>query len=393
MPATGTPTQTSKPLSNPFAKNAIERIVLQSHSMRRLPPNWPKPSQRKDGLWEAKGIDPTSGLRKSFYGSDQYETAEKAARSLGIQVDNTLYAYYVNTYFPTIRHRSQNWRAQVAWAMDKHISPAIGNLPLEIITRPVLQNLFNTFTDLAPSSIQKIKIVLSGILNLAEADDIIKRNPMRHVKLQPVVTPHKRILTPSDLYRLVSECPERTAPIVILTGFMGLRIGEACGAMRADIIDGDILEVQRQALQVKGGTKLTSTLKTPQSRRLVPIPAPLIDQLLSGDALFLAPNVNGKNLLPNNATRMLDDAFSRVGISRVSPHEMRHTFISILENEIGTPRAVAEELAGKSKDAGMGAYSKARLKVKREWMKRFYDHCQSEFNSESVVKMTEIEPK
>jgi len=126
----------------------------------------PKAGLRPDGLWEAKGID-HSGRRKSYYGDTPEEASNKAYESFGIQSDDTLYSFYLNVYFPTVIHRSRNWRFQIAWAMDTHILPAFGRKKLDEITRAQVQRHFNGL-DLAPKSLSHVKKVFSGIMALAE---------------------------------------------------------------------------------------------------------------------------------------------------------------------------------------------------------------------------------
>lgn len=70
-------------------------------------------------------------------------------------------------------------------------------------------------------------------------------------------------------------------------------------------------------------------------------------------------------------------AWERAGIGRVTPHELRHTFISLMENEIEAPRTVVEELSGKSKGKGVGAYSKAAMSRKLAWMEKFWNACRN----------------
>ena len=345
----------------------------------------------------AQGVNQSSGKRRAFYSPDPYEASKAAAASFGVVTTTEtpiLWDFYLNTYFPTVRRRSINWRNQIAWAMDKHISPQLGRMKVDAITRAVLQDFFNDLAakNLNASSIGKIKIVLSGILNLAEADGLIDRNPIKFVKTDTPKTPQKRTVSPADLYDLFQSADNHTKPLITLLGFCGLRIGETCGAMKADIMDG-CLEVRRQVLQLPGGAKTFDTLKTPQSRRAIPLPAELLEAMNVSASLWICANSHGKNMLPNNATRSLDALFKLMKISRVSPHELRHSFISIMENEIGAPRAVVEELAGKAKEGNMGTYSKARMEVKKKWMEKFFEHCKSEFDNRIVVKNAQLEPK
>ena len=82
-------------------------------------PPKPYPVKARPGMWAAKGVDPTTRKRKTFYARSAEEASTQAAISLGTFHDTTLFSFYSSVYLPTVRHRSQNWLDQIAWAMDK----------------------------------------------------------------------------------------------------------------------------------------------------------------------------------------------------------------------------------------------------------------------------------
>lgn len=350
---------------------------------------------RKDGRFESKGVDPVSGRRKSFYSSTSQADADaKAGKSFGFQSpgEPTLYEFYVGAYLPTVQHRSLNWREQIAWAMDSHVLPYLAERRLSDLDRALLQQWANAVVcRISPNSARKVKIVLSGVMRLAEADGLIVRNPLAMVKLPTGSDPDKRALTPAQLRSLLEASDDRSRPVVILGGFCGLRIGEICGLRRRDVKDG-ALEVRGQVLQVKGGAAWVASLKTPQSRRTIPLPKELQDQLLKAAGVaFVLPNAKGGFVMPNNAHRDLDEAIAKAGIPRVTPHELRHTFVSLLENDLGAPAPVVEELAGKSKRGRLADYSHARAAVRLRWMQALWDLVSTASDDTADDKIRRIE--
>src|SRR4051812_14072787 len=129
---------------------------------------------RKTNPYEAKGVDPATGKRKSYWGPTADAASNAAWNSYGPQIvnQNTLYGFYATVYLPTILRRSANWQTQVAWAMDKYVLKTFKNTLLTDINRADLQKFFNALplVPLAASSIAKIRIVLSCVLNLAVRD-------------------------------------------------------------------------------------------------------------------------------------------------------------------------------------------------------------------------------
>lgn len=316
------------------------------------------------------------GRRKSFYASTEAEAIAKAQGSFGIQQDKTLYGFYAAVYCPTVLQRSTSWRSQIAWAMDKYILPEFGDRDMQTLTRPELQRFFNKLgAKMQPSTLKGVKIIFSGVLNLAESDEQIPKNPLRHVRL-PVPQPSKKTaLAPDELAALLKACPLRIRPYVLLTGFCGLRAGEALGVTRSAIRNG-VLSVGQQVLQPKGGCKISDRLKTPQSRRDIPLPAEMLEQILKSEqvsAVFVCSDEKGGFLTPNNAHRDLEEAIKAAGIRRVTPHELRHTFISILENDLECPPAIVASLAGKTYQGNTARYNHVTPKQLARWMEKYWE--------------------
>lgn len=337
----------------------------------------PKAHEKKPGLWEAKGIDPSTRARKSYYGSTAQEASDKAHASFIQDNIDTLYGFYANVYLPTIMHRSQNWRSQVAWAMDGYIIPKFGHLPLASITRKDAQSGFNTWgrTELKPSSLARMKIVWSCVMNLAVADDVIPKNPVALVRLPTPMPATKRALTINELAMLIHHSQGRAMPVVLLCGVCGLRIGEATGVTRKALTSEGLMVLQ-QVLQPKGGAVVSDTLKTPQSLRIIPLPAGLREALIGAGQVshvWICSDSKGGFLTPNNATRELQEAAAKAKLGKLTPHELRHSFISILENELEAPQRIVESLAGKAKQGNTASYNHMSLAPLERWMTKLWD--------------------
>ncbi len=345
----------------------------------------PKASEKRPGLWEAKGIDPTTGLRKSFYGKTPDLASKKAWASYGIVEDDTLGAYYISVYLPSIARKSLNWRRQVSWAWDKYIKPKFQHTPLSELKRSDLQKLYNGLTKLNPSSVAKVKIVLSGILNLAVEDELIERNPNTKTRLPQAMPKETPSLSAYDLMRLVNECHERVRPFVVLAGLCGLRKGEALGVTWHAINNG-WMEV-RQQVRVKPGQgfEVTPELKTPQSLRKIPVPfLHLLDCNQVSDIWVCSDSIGGY-LTPKNVVRELNEALERLEL-HVTPHGLRHSFISILENELECPDSIAAALSGRAKRGQNATYSHAKPAQLERWMQKFWDHVSTASTTKFVVQ-------
>lgn len=135
-------------------------------------------------------MNPNTGKPKLYYSRISAEEAVRLADlsrrtfttelppDLGLAED-TLWGFYVRHVWPTVEPLADNWKSQVSWAMTRYIAPELGHAKLSDLNRTRLQSFFNDLSNLkdengsfklAPSSINRIKAVLSRVLNLAEAD-------------------------------------------------------------------------------------------------------------------------------------------------------------------------------------------------------------------------------
>lgn len=153
---------------------------------------------RKDGRFEAKGLHHATGRRVSFYSriskadakrqANESTASYKSAHRALIEADiETLYGYYSSIYLATVVNTSGSWQTQIGWAMDKHVLPELGHRRLDSVKRHEWQAHFNRLiaNGMKPSSARRIKIVVSGVYNLAISDEVLANNPVRSVRLPP----------------------------------------------------------------------------------------------------------------------------------------------------------------------------------------------------------------
>lgn len=315
-----------------------------------------KAHQRKNGLWEVKGVDPHTGLRKSYYDPTPEGAIAKATK----YNSDTLIGFYESAYLPTIRHLSVNYNHQVAYLFEKYIAPAFGDTALDAIERNALQRHFNNLK-LSPRSLKLVKHVLGAILRLAEEDGLVVKNVAKGVRLpRPQATKQKALIV--DDLRTLLEYSAELREFVLLTGCAGLRMGEALGA-GSNQMDGDILRIEQQVQRAKGGkSRIQTELKTKASYREIPIPFDL------PKSVFFCPQK------PQQAQYQLRRLCTSVGQPVIGPHALRHTFITILEDELECPRRVVQALAGHAGREITDGYSRVSLESKRKWMELYWNH-------------------
>ena len=339
---------------------------------------------RKDRRYEAKGIDPATGRRKSYYSRvSQADAKRQAHNSFGFQKDDSFAWYFASVYVPSVQNRSDNWKDQIAWAMDGYWLPVFGKKPLRSITRADVQKEINRMR-LAPKSIDNAYKVLSAMMALAEVDGEIVRTPCLKIRKPAIPVPDKTALHPSELLALLNASPDLIRPVVLLCGFAGLRIGEACAVTWGNIDGKGILKVRQQILQPKGGAIISRKLKTPSSLRDIPLPAPMIEALRSCNqksGIWVCSNVDYGYLLPRNVAEDLTLACKAAGVPRISPHELRHTFDSMLKSEVEAPGPIVDALMGHKK----AAYDHTSTEQKRRWMAKLWNKVLQSDDIQTVV--------
>lgn len=136
-------------------------------------------ARRKMG---GEGQGPYDGQAKSFYGPTKAEAERKASESIKLSNYETLAGYFYSVYLPKVANKSEGWQDQIIYAMEKLVLPRFGHMELVTLSRPMLQAAFTDWAkERKPNgelrfkrvSLQKVKIVFSGILSLAEDDDLI----------------------------------------------------------------------------------------------------------------------------------------------------------------------------------------------------------------------------
>jgi integrase len=150
--------------------------------------------------------------------------------------------------------------------------------------------------------------------------------------------------------------------LVFLVG-TGCRRGEALALRWSDLdVDGGTARIRATLARTRDGLVMTGP-KTEKSRRQVPLPRPVVEELRAHRAAQAAerlrlgpawvdldlvfPNEIGGYWEPRNVARSCAALAASVGLEDVTIHTIRHSTASALI-EAGTPMKVVQELLGHS---------------------------------------------
>jgi integrase len=221
-------------------------------------------------------------------------------------------------------------------AMRLRVLPEFGRTRLADLQRPDLQGFVNDLVaqGKSPSTIQITLLPLRAIFRRALSLGELAINPCTGLELPAVRGRRERYASPEEAEQLLAAVPARDQPIWATAMYGGLRRGEL-RALRAEDVDllHGVIRVERGWDPREGEIKLKSSA----GRRKVPISAILRGFLRShlaatgrtGQDRFFGATAarpfNGEKL-----TERADEAWKSAGLNRITLHECRHTFASLM---------------------------------------------------------------
>jgi integrase len=186
-----------------------------------------------------------------------------------------------------------------------------------------------------PSTIQVTLLPVRAIYRRALSRGEVAVNPCSGLQLPAVRGRRERYATPAEAEALIAAVPAADRPIWATAMYGGLRRGEL-QALRAEDVD-----LANGVIRVEFGWEYRDgqiPLKSDAGRRKVPISAVLRDFL---DARITASGYSGRDRFfglargdstfdPSKLTKRADKAWKDAGLERITLHECRHTFASLM---------------------------------------------------------------
>lgn len=222
-------------------------------------------------------------------------------------------------------------------AMRLRVLPEFGDVRLAEVHRPDLQEFADGLLagGLNPSTIQVTLLPLRAIFRRALSRGELAANPCNGLQLPAVRGKRERYATPAEAEKLIAALPAGDRAIWATAMYGGLRCGEL-QALRAEDVD-----VAAGVIRVEYGWDWRDgeiKLKTNAGRRKVPISAALRDFLAErlassgrsgADRLFgIASGASPFD--PQKLRGRADKAWVKAGLERITLHECRHTFASLM---------------------------------------------------------------
>ena len=343
---------------------------------------------RKDGRWASAinlGYQNGKLKRKTFYGETRAEVAEKLNGAL----NDYKKGLPVITERQTVGQFLDRWledcvkpkvRPNTYYSYEGHVrlylKSGLGHIQLAKLSPQQVQNFMKCHLDMgrSPRLVKYLRTVLRVALNQALKWNLVARNvatlvdPPRYTRPEVVPFSHDQV---EDFITAIKGDRLETLFLVMLS--MGLRRGEALGLRWDDVnLDSCVVSIQNSLQRVEKKLKLVE-LKTPRSRRSLPVPETIIsalrahrvrqleDKMLAGERwkesrLVFATSL-GTPLNPRNVLRSFHRLLRKIGIPQQGVHNLRHSCASLLLQQNVHARTIMDVLGHSRIGITMDTYS------------------------------------
>ncbi len=239
-----------------------------------------------------------------------FELKMKIKTSEVVKTSDTLLRDYADSWLETYKSSASiNTKAMYINAINCHIKPEIGHLPLNKIVRSDIQKVINDRQDY-PRTYEIIRLTLVQILNSAIDDKLLHENAAKKVTLPKRHKADKRALTELEKEAIKkADFTMQEKAFVMLLFYFGLQRGECPALTKADIgLKKKTLAVNKTVVFDKNIPTIKDGAKSDAGNRTLPIPESaesfLRDFLRSIDSFYLFKEKTTETLSKTQYVRM-----------------------------------------------------------------------------------------
>lgn len=365
--------------------------------------------KRSDGRYQTKLYDSESGKYKYIYARSLPELKKKESalrnqleKGIDISGSEDTFSKWLERLKRVKETELTESEYDTFCYRTSYFCERVGNLPLKNINQQLLQPFINSLFEENPATkkqsskrtIQKYIAALSSVFEYAAENRACEFNPCRYLKVpKQAKTEERRALTATERRR-VEEFNHRAQPAAMLMMYSGLRRGEATALLWSDI------DFENKTITVNKSYDFKNyRLKQPKTKsgtRIVTVPDKLIAYLseVKRNGIYVLTTAKGK-MMTNSAWQSLWESYmvdlnrkysvstkerskadprgQVITIDTFSPHNLRHTFCTIMY-EAGIDVLTAKEQMGHSD-------IKTTLAI--------YTHLDSQHKRKNVSKLNE----
>lgn len=293
------------------------------------------PSKQKSGLYRTKvkiGVDAQgANVYKWISGKTRRELEQRRQDVISTYIEgkqperDVLFGTYAQQWFKLRVENHLAHRTAIAYRsmLNTWFLPALGDMTLRAISAQDIQTVINSFPPSAARTIQNRIGVLRSIFKSAISDKLVSFNPAETYTMPQVKKPKKRrALTERETEIILTLMDDSVAGrFIALLYYLGVRHDEA-GKIRWGDVD-----FASRIVYVRG-------TKTEAADRRVPMPDALYNYLLPlrqmPNTYIIHPRNNPQRPYhANTLGKYFLKAVRPAGISEVTPHYLRHNYITL----------------------------------------------------------------
>lgn len=291
-------------------------------------------------------------IKRGFSRQKDAKAYEEEFLKQGARSCDMSFASLVELYLQDMEHRLKVTTMQnKRYLIESRVLPFFKDLPVNSITPAHVRKWQSGLLGekLAPTYVKTINNQLSAIFNYACRYYGLSQNPARlagsvgkkHADEMHFWTVEQF----TEFVQHVPKLPGRTGLSILF--WTGLRIGELL-ALRTDDIDLEArtLTVNKN-FQTVDGKELIMDPKTQRSRRVIPLPEKLCDEIREYEAALYEPDPDDR-LFPYTKSyfhKQMEKGCAAAGMEKIRLHDLRHSHAALLIR-LGTPILLVSERLG-----------------------------------------------
>ena len=285
---------------------------------------------------------------------------------------NLTFAKYIEEWSANYCSTNLAKSTQVSYknALDKHIIPLLGKIPLQKLSPMHLQSYYTIRLQggrldgreggLSPTTVLYHHRIIHEALRHAVMWGLVHRNVAEAVKPPRKADYEPVSLTPDDVARIWAVADEPFKTIILIAFLTGMREGEIIGLHWEDF-DGECLQVERAMEKLP---KAAYNEKPPKrgSKRRITLPERLQEVLSSqkqpgATGLMFRGSRLGKPLNRGTLYHRFIRYAQAAGIQGARFHDLRHAHATMLMASDTNPRLVQQRLGHQSVQITLDTYS------------------------------------
>jgi len=311
---------------------------------------------------------------------------------------------FLDSWLKIVKPRLQSRTYQdYSELLTRYVRESLGNRKLEHIKAIHLQDLYAEMQDeknLSPRVIRYTNTILKSAFGYAVKQDLLFKNPAKMVELPKLIKREMVTFTESEAINFLNESKkERLATLFSFLLATGCRPSEALGVKWEDLsFERKTIEIKRVVVwQRKGGSWEFCEPKTAKSRRTIPLPVSLVDEIKQHrikqhkerlklgadwqDFNLIFPSRVGTPLTMGRLTRVFKRIKEDAEITKaVRLYDLRHTTATFLLQQKVNPKVVSERLGHSTITLTLDVYSHVLPTMQEEATEHLEDMIFSKTN-------------